>query len=60
MSTETPLPQSSAGIPEQAIEDDPRKQLELSLPQCNPGRVETRIENVDVHHDNIELALRRG
>ena len=35
--TETPLPQSSAGIREQAIEDDPRKQLELSVPQYNPG-----------------------
>ena len=33
VSTETPLPQSSAGIPEQAIEDDPRKQLEWSGPQ---------------------------
>ena len=37
MSTEMPLPQSSAGIPEQAIEDDPRKQLELSVPQYEPG-----------------------
>ena len=35
--TETPVPQSSAGIPEQAIEDDLRKQLELSVPHCSPG-----------------------
>ena len=32
-STETPLPQSSAGMLEQVIEDDPRKQLELSVLQ---------------------------
>ena len=37
MLPETPLPQSSAGIPEQAVEDDPRKQLELSVPQYSPG-----------------------
>ena len=36
-STETALPQSSAGIPEQAIEDYPRKELELSVPQKKPG-----------------------
>ena len=36
-STETPLPQPSAETPEQVIEDDPRKQLELSVPQCEPG-----------------------
>ena len=36
-STETPLPQSSAGRPEQVIEDDPRKQLELSVPWYDPG-----------------------
>ena len=36
-STETPLPQSSADIPEQVIEDDPRKLLELSVPQYHPG-----------------------
>ena len=37
MSTETPLPRSSAGIPEQAVEDDPRKQLELSVPKYQLG-----------------------
>ena len=36
MSTETPLPQSSARIPEQAIEDDPWEQFELSVPQNEP------------------------
>ena len=36
-STETPLPQSSAEILEQVLEDDPRKQLELSVPQYEPG-----------------------
>ena len=37
MSTETPLPQSSAGISEQVVEGDPRKQLELSVPRYDPG-----------------------
>ena len=37
VSTETPLPQSSARIPEQATEHDPRKQPELSVPQFYPG-----------------------
>ena len=37
MSTETPLPQSSAGIPEQVIGDDPRKQLELSVHRYENG-----------------------
>ena len=36
-STETPLPQSSAEIPQQVIEYDFRKQLELSVPQYEPG-----------------------
>ena len=36
-STETPLPQSPAEIPEQVIEDVDRKQLELSEPQYEPG-----------------------
>ena len=36
-STETPLPQSSAEILEQVIEDDPRRQVELSVPQYEPG-----------------------
>ena len=36
-STETPLPQSSAEILDQVNEDDPRKQLELSVPQYEPG-----------------------
>ena len=31
------MPQSPAWIPEQVIEDAPRKQLELSVPQCEPG-----------------------
>ena len=34
-STETPSPQSAAEIPEQVIGDDPRKQLELSVPCTN-------------------------
>ena len=37
VSKETPLPQTSAEILEQVIEDDPRKQLELSVPQYEPG-----------------------
>ena len=61
MSTETALPRSSAGIPEQAVEDDPRKQLELSVPQYQPGEwKQTRIRSVHVRHDNIELAPRKG
>ena len=42
--TETPLPQSSARIPEQAVEDDPRKQLELSVPQYNTGEWKHEFE----------------
>ena len=37
VSTETPLPPSSTETLEQVIEDDPRKQLELSVPQYEPG-----------------------
>ena len=36
-STETALLQSSAEIPEQVVEGDPRKQLELSVPRYDPG-----------------------
>ena len=36
-SRETPLPQSSAETLEQGIEDNPRKQLELLVPQYEPG-----------------------
>ena len=36
-STETPLPQPSAESLEQVIEDDPRKQLELSVPRYEAG-----------------------
>ena len=35
--TDTPLPQSSAGTLEPVIEDDHRKQLELSVPRYEPG-----------------------
>ena len=56
----TPVPQSSARIQEQAIDDDSRKQLELSVPHILPWIVEIRIQNVGVRCDNIELALRRG
>ena len=37
MSTATPLPLSSARIPKQAIDDDPGKQLELSVLQYELG-----------------------
>ena len=49
MSTETPFLQSSARIPERAIEDDSRKQLEFLVLH----------QNVDVHDNNIQFALRR-
>ena len=37
MSTDTPLPHSSAETLEQVIEDDPRKQPELTVPQYELG-----------------------
>ena len=44
-STATLLPQSSAEIREQVLEDDPREQLELSVPQYEPEE----WEHVVVH-----------
>ena len=37
-STDTPMPQSSAESSEHVFEDDPRKQLELSVPRYEPGQ----------------------
>ena len=37
VSAVTPVPQSSARIPEEALEDDPRKHLELSVTHYIPG-----------------------
>ena len=54
-STETPLPQSSAGILEQVVEGDPRKQ-----PPVRSWRVEIRIQDVVVRYDNTEFALQRS
>ena len=36
-STDTPMPRSSSESLEQVVEGDPRKQLELSVPQYEPG-----------------------
>ena len=53
-----PLPESAAETLEQVIEDDPRKQLDLSVLQC--GEWKHEFKNVEVHYDNIELAFHRG
>ena len=58
-STETPLPQSSAGMLEQVIEDDPRQAARVVGTSVKAWRVETRLQNVAVHHDNTEFALHR-
>ena len=53
-STETPLSQSSAEIPEQVIEDDPRKQLEFSVPQYERGE---SIADSDLEDEQLRKML---
>ena len=59
-STETPLPQSSAEILDQVIEDDPRRQLELSVPQCEPGERKHEFKMSSFTATILNPALHRG
>ena len=54
------MPQASVESLEQVAEDDPRKQLELSVSRYELGEWKHELNNVIVNYDNIEPALHRG
>ena len=51
-STDTPMPQSSAESSEHVVEDDPRKQLEFSVPRYEPGEWEYEFQMSSSLHRN--------
>ena len=54
------MPQASAESLEQVAEDDPRKQLELSVSRYELGEWKHELNNVIVNYDNIEFARHRS